>query len=381
MISKMDKVIRLNFMKLFSFVLLTMVFFPPFVASAETVLRTGESVSVEDNQVVENDFYAAASTITMSGEVLGDMYAVGGSVTANGSVGADMTLVAGAAQVHASTTDDLRVVAGETVVAEYVGGDLFVIGGLLKVLSSATIEGDVFFYGGEAEINGQVKGSVIGAAEKMRIDTAVGKDVDVTLTDTLTLGDRASIGGDVRYFSPNEITRAQNAVIEGEVVKNTQELTRGNKKAEDVLIPIFVSLFAVLSIYLVFRNELQRLISSIMDSAVKSGLVGLGVLVVGPLVSILLIATVLGMLVGFVGIFLLLSMYVLSMILTGALLGGILSKYITKKEEVGLLWILAGSLGVHLLLSIPVIGPFVVFVLFLLTLGGLSVVIYRLIGR
>lgn len=353
----------------------------PTLVGAETVLRTGDSVSVDDNQVVENDFYAAAGTVTMSGEVMGDMYAVGGSITTNGSVGADMTLIGGTIQVHASTADDLRVMAGEVVIAEYVGGDVFVLGGLLQVLSSATIEGDVFFYGGEAEINGTVNGSIIGAMEKIRIDAAVGGDVDVTVAQTLTLGDQASIGGDVRYLSPNEVTRAQNAVIEGEVVKNTKELGESDRNAQDLLIPIFISLFAMLTLYLIFRSELQRLMSCILDSTVSSGLVGLGVLVLGPIVSVLLIATVLGLLVGLVGLFLLLAFYVLAMVLSGVLLGAILSKYVAKKNELSLLWILIGGIGIHLLMALPIIGPFAVFILFLLTLGGIALSAYRLVSR
>ena len=117
----------------------------PFAAQAETVLRISDSISLKVDETVEGDFYGAAGPISLSGTVEGDAYVVGGSVTANGVIEEDLFITAGVAQVHATVTDDVRVLGGEVVIAEYVGGDVFVLGGLLSVLSSAKIDGNIFF--------------------------------------------------------------------------------------------------------------------------------------------------------------------------------------------------------------------------------------------
>ena len=355
-----------------------LVFFSPVAVSAETVVRTGESVSVESNQVIENDFYAAGGTVTMSGDVTGDMYSAGGTVTVNGSIGQDLTLFAGSAQIHASTTDDVRVFGGEIVIAEHVGGDVFVMGGLLKILSTAEIDGDVIFYGGELEISGPVSGSVVGIAESVRIDSSIGGNVDFTSSRGVILGDRASVAGNVTYKSTTELTRAQNAVVEGDIIRTAPTNVAESLKFEDVLIPVFIILFATLCLYLVFRNELQSLVDEILATPSRAGLIGVGLFIGGPLVVIILMVTVLGILVGLLGLFAWLTMVLAAFMISSILAGAILSKLFTKRTEITLVWVVLGTLSVCLLSLIPVIGGFSIFVLFILSLGGLGYSGYRL---
>src|SRR5690606_8417442 len=189
----------------------------PLLASAETVVRAGHSVSIGASQIVETDFYAAGTSVTHSGQVREDLYAAAGSVTVNGPVGKDLTVIGGTVQVHAPVGDDVRIVGGDVVIAGTVGGDVFVIGGMLRVLSSATVAGNVYFYGGEAEIDGPVAGSVMGRAESFTINSAIG-GMDVYAVG-VELADRASVRGDINYSAVSEITRAPGATVEGQVIR------------------------------------------------------------------------------------------------------------------------------------------------------------------
>lgn len=362
----------------------TLVFFGflatfPFVSNAETVLRTGNSVSIETDQVVENDFYAAGSGVTMSGEVKGDMYVTGGTVTVNGPVETDLSILSGTVQIHGDIGDDVRVVAGEVVIADHVGGDVFVIAGSLKILSSATIDGDVFFYGTEAEISGPVAGSVMGTSNTMRIDGAVGKNIDVIVSRTFTLGDRAQIGGDVRYESASDVTRAQNAVIEGELVRNSHQVIADTLNLRWTLVTFLVLLFTSLCLYLFFKKGLTTLVSTISLEPARAGLIGLGVLIVAPVISFLLMVTVLGSMVGASLLLLVLLMYLVSLPLLSVLTGSLISRVFLKSSQINLLTILMGAASVQLIALIPILGSFVLFVLFVLILGGLAYHLYNLI--
>lgn len=352
----------------------------PVFAQAETVLRIGEDVSVDDDQVVEGDYYVSVGPFgntSMSGEVTGDMYAFGGLVTTNGTVGSDLTVIGGASQLHATVTDDVRIIAGEVTLAEHVGGDLFVIGGALKMLSSASVAGDVIFFGGDAQIEGTVEGSILGTSERLRIDGEVGGDVDVK-TASLALGQNADITGSVTYASARELSRAQTAVVEGEVLHNPVR-TDAQADAKDLLAPLFITLFAVLSLYLLFKKELQVLVDIVLAHPLQSGLCGAAVLVLGPVVSIVLLFTVLGILIGIAGLALSILAYVLAYVLSGIVLGAYLSKLFTKRPRVTLTWICVGTALLYGLLLIPVLGPLLMLILALLSLGGLSLGLYRLL--
>lgn len=355
---------------------LTLLLAAPVYVAAETVLRVGESVRVAADQRVEEDFYAAGGTVAVSGEIVGDMYAVGGSVTANGAIAEDLTAVGGSIQVHAPVSDDVRILGGDVTIAEAVTGDLFVIAGSLTVLSSASVEGDIFFYGGEATIAGPVGGSIMGAAERFRIDAAVEGNVDVNSSRALVLGDRASVSGDVQYQSFGEITRAQNAVVEGEIIRSesTERSDPGYGKA---LAFFIMNLFATLCVYLLFRRELTELVAGTIRNYGRSGVLGLGTFFVAPVVVVLLMVTVLGLLLGLIGLFALLATYLIAFALTAVLAGGMISFFVTKRIQVDLLWILAGVLAVHIALLIPFLGPLLVFVGFVLMLGGMVWRLYR----
>jgi hypothetical protein len=355
----------------------------PLGVQAETVLRIGENISVEADQVVDGDYYVSVGPLgntSMSGSVSQDMYAFGGSVTANGSVGNDLTIVSGVSQLHATVTDDVRIVSGEVTLAEHVGGDLFVIGGVLKMLSSASVDGDVIFFGGEGDISGKVGGSILGTSDTLRIDAEVGKNVDVKAASQLTLGERASIAGSVRYASLHPLVRAQNAVVEGEVVRNEYKTTTKQTDVRDALIPIFISLFAALSLYLLFRKELQVLAELVYKSPFKSGLFGLSVLIAGPVVSLLLIATVLGLIIGVAGVALVFLAYVLGFALSGVVLGAYLNKLLFRKLSVSLATVILGTVVLHALLFIPIIGFGLFILAFMLTVGGLAMSAYKLLS-
>lgn len=363
--------------------LLMLALYVPTFVSAETVLRIGEGVSVDADQIVDGDYYVSVGPFgntTMSGSVTGDMYAFGGFVTANGAVGGDVTIVGGTSHLHATVTDDVRIVSGEVTLADHVGGDLFVIGGVLNVLSSATVDGDIIFFGGDAEINGTVGGSILGTSERIRIDAKVGGDVDIKTATALTLGERTSIAGSLRYASSDPLVRSQSAVVEGEVIASEFAKAETQKTVKDLLVPVFVTLFAALSFYSLFRKEMQLLVEHIYAHPLQSGITGLSVFILGPVVSVLLIMTVLGIFVGIAGLAATLLIYILGLALSGAVLGAFLSKVFTKKLRVSLVWIVIGTGFIHGLLLLPFAGVVLVTAIFALTIGGIAQSVYRLLS-
>lgn len=372
-------------MKYIASFLLFVVLLVPVLASAETVLRIGENIAVDADQVVDGDYYVSVGPFgntTMSGAVKEDMFAFGGTVTANGSVGHDLAILSQFSHVYATVTDDVRIVGREVVIADHVGGDVFVIGGVLRVLSTATIDGDVIFFGGVAEINGKVGGSVLGTSEKIRIDSEVSKNVDIKTATNLTLGDKADIGGFVRYASLQPLVRSQNATINGEVTENEYGIKTIDVKTQTryALFLLLVTLFATLSLYLLFRKELQVLVGSITKAPIKSTILGVAVLILGPIVALLLMFTLLGALVGVMALCVVLLAYVVGYALSGVVFGAYLAKLFTGHLRVSLLWVVVGTVVINALSFVPVFGIALLILLCAMAIGGFFLNIYRMIS-
>lgn len=346
----------------------------PLLAYAETVVRTGDSVSIGVNQIVENDFYAAGGSVTHSGEVKEDIYVVAGSVTMNGAVGEDLTAIGGTIQVNSAVNDDVRVIGGEVVISGSVKGDVFVVGGLLRVLSSANIAGNVYFYGGDAEIEGVVKGVVMGSAESFLLNGEVG-GTDLSAV-TVALGESANVRGDLSYSSVREVERAAGAVVEGETIRGAspdQERERGSGS----LIFMFSWVFTSLCFFLLLRSPLEKLLYDIKRDPARTGLIGLAVVIGLPIVSVVLLVTVIGAWVGLVTLLAAVLLFLTAVIFMPILLGGYISGFLFKGRRLDFFAVAIGIISIAVATYIPVIGCILLAAVFVVVVGVLCQMVYR----
>jgi len=345
--------------------------------SAETVVRAAGEVTVTADQSIAEDFYALGNTVTLSGTQEGDAYVVAGNTTLNGSVEADLVVIGGGVNVHGKVGDDVRVLAGEVIIGESIAGDLFVIAASLKILSTASIGGDVFFFGGEAEIAGEVSGGVMGSYTTLRIDSPVGQDVDVTVTDTLTLGENAAITGNVSYEAAAEMVRAPGASIGGDTIKSVPVLPEAELDTRVLAIQFLMSLFGSLCVYLALRRQLPALV--VVSTTPLVARIGIGILgtVALLLLSIVLVVSVLGFWIGMFGLFASLALLVLGYLLTPIIVGAYLWQLWSNTPVVNTLSILIGAVAFHALLLVPLAGPVIAIALLMMAVGGLLTLAYR----
>ncbi len=346
-------------------------------ADASTVVRSGNTVSIAEEQVIEGDFYTAAGKINVSGSIQEDMVAVGGQVAINGEVGEDVFLIGGQTDIHGTIGDDLRIISGETTIAESVAGDVLVVGGSLNVLSTASISGDLILLVSEATIEGSVGGDILGTAGVLKVDAQVAGDIDVVV-EQLTLGDRANIEGSVRYVSNLVAVKALSTSVSGDIVRNDPVLLGGSPNAYAAFVPVLVLLFSVLVWYFLSRKSLTLVAGRALAKSPRPFVIGVAVLIFAPLAGVLLLLSVVGTLVGLALLTGYTLLVVLSIIGSATVLGKLLMVAFNQStNRVSLLSLLVGVVGSALLMLLPVIG-FVIFVLLMiLTLGAMVDLLVR----
>ena len=351
----------------------------PQTALADSVVRTGETVSVESDERIDGDFYIAASVLSISGQVVQDLISVGGRSTLNGTVGGDALMVGGSVDVHGPVGDDLRVLAGDVIIAEPVSGDVFVMGGSVKVLSTASIGGDLLVYGGDVEVSGSVGGDIVGLVETLRIDAPVAGMVDVT-SQSVVLGDRADITGTMRYVSSEPLTRSPNAKVGGEITRNDPvEKDSAYSPAKIAAIFVLIALFSSLIWYLLAKVVLKKIVDRALKRSVRPILLGFITFFAAPVIIVILTVSVLGTFVGLASLFAYLLMIFIAVMSIAAVAGALVFRQYKKQSvnSVSPFTLLLGVAVMVLCIVVPVIGPLALTALFLVTLGAMVDLLLR----
>lgn len=350
---------------------------PSFVLAAGSVIRSGETVAVEANQVLEGDFYAFGKTITISGAAERDVYVAGGSVTVNAPVAEDLVIVGGSAQVHADIADDVRIIGGEVVIANPVKGDVVILGGTVRILSTATIGGDLIFFGGDVRVDGRVEGTVYGTAERVRIDSFVGGDVTVRAGESFTLGDAAEVTGNISYTSRNEFVRAQGAVVNGSITRETLVTKAKMSDVQGIVLNALILIFSSLTVFFIARSRVERLAHDALRMYGRSGLIGLGMLLAIPIVAIILTASLIGAVVGVGIIFMYMFFMAITYMLLPIFIGTFFERLFRKDRRISLFTVILG-VGITMVLPyIPFLGAFALLLMATVVFGSLCLEIYR----
>lgn len=363
-------------------VVLVILVIPALSLAAE--FRSGDQPAVGNSEQIANDLYMAGGGITSAGNVTGDLVAGGGNIFVSGDVNADVTAGGGNVTILSSVGDDVRVVGGNIVIQGKVGGDLVAAGGQIT-LGGGGVAGDVAIGGGDIRIEAPVAGKMTIKAGSVFINGTIGGNVNIE-ADVVKLGSAAVISGDLTYKARRELEKDPAAVINGKV---TFEERKGKMASPVAFAAIFSAFliwkfFAILASAMLFGLVLRRYNMELIAYAVRRPLLeifrGLVILIAMPIISILLVATLVGIPLGILGFIGFIAMMIFACIVTPIIIGSVVYRYLSKKAlEVSWKTILIGVLVYCLLGLIPFIGWLVQFLLMMLALGSTAAFKWRIL--
>lgn len=183
------------------------------VAAGE--FQADTTVTITQDETIDDDLYAAGGTVTIAGTVNGDASVSAGTVSVTGTVNGSLNAGGGIVEVLGDVTGAVRVSAGTVRILGSVGRDVVVFGGTVTIESSGEVAGDVAGGAGTVVMNGSIGGDVLTTAGSMRIAGSVDGSIDTQVTD-LTIESGAVVGGDVTYTSSRDANIADDAQIGGE---------------------------------------------------------------------------------------------------------------------------------------------------------------------
>ena len=249
---------------------------------------------VAEDDFEDEDLYVASTSARIDGTVDGDLVISTGSLTIAGEVTGDVFVLSqGTVQVTGTVGGSLRGAARTLIVEGSVGDDVTVAA--LATQISGTVGRDALVFGGSLDMDGEVKRNIAGRILTVVIDGKVGHDVDIAVGN-LTLGRATVVDGDVLYRSGTDADIAATAQVASQLARLP---TRGAFGVEVVLtiatiLGFFGFLFAGVVLLWLFKVTGPRAVTSVLARPLRAAAVGVGALIVLPVLVLVLAVTLVG---------------------------------------------------------------------------------------
>ncbi len=349
---------------------------PIYIAKEEIIngnfYAAGESITVDG--IISGDLIAVAQTINMNGRVEGDVIAAGQNITINGEVGGNIRIAGNSLTINGSSIRNTNAFGADIVLGP-----------------NSRIGWDAYLLGSTIESRGIIDGSLAGQAGQALIAGKVGKNINLKFADNnisepLVISPEAVVNGDITYTSNQAAKISDQASLAGKVQqKPIQEKNSNNK----ILVWLWSELFSIFSalavgLILIFigKNITGNILTKMTETPAKMWLPGLILTFVLLPIALLLMITIIGIPLALIITASWLIMIYVAKILTAIIIGQVIIKKLTKRNDTPLLWtMIVGILICWLIFALPYVGWLLGLLAILFGVGGIWTYISHQLGK
>jgi cytoskeletal protein CcmA (bactofilin family) len=147
--------------------------------------RTGETIVIKADEVINDDLYVTANNFTLDGTVKGDLVVFGTVITINGTVEGDLIAAGQSVVINGKVMDDARIAGAVLQVGDKasIGDDLISAGASLEVKKGSQVGGDLVVGTGQALLAGDVANNVLAGAGSLELRGNIGGNVKAEVGD------------------------------------------------------------------------------------------------------------------------------------------------------------------------------------------------------
>ena len=346
--------------------------------------RTGTTITIGEGEVINDDLYLFATTITIDGTVNGDLIAAGTTVTINGTVNGTANLAGTDVVINGTVAEGARIAANSASIAGTLGEDLLLAVNTSGISADAVIGRDLILAVNTVTLDGAVERRISGVAGTATMNGSVGTDVEIGV-ENLTVTDNARIGGNLAYTSENMAEIADAAEIGGEVTHETSvDMDVETGFSFDAMVWNIIALVMAAVYGTVLLFGFPRLTVSASNQLLENPLLSLGMgvvfLIVVPILAVVVMITVVGIPLGLIALLLYGVALFSAQVFVGMTLGRILLSFVSdaNRRLMQFLGLLLGLLILFGISYIPYVGSWAPLIVAIFGLGGLMLAIGRL---
>jgi cytoskeletal protein CcmA (bactofilin family) len=348
-------------------------------------IRSGSTVNIAKNDVIDSDLYIAATNVTIDGTVNGDVFVAGQNININGTVNGGISVAGQTITVNGKVSTGARIAGQSVTVGGNIGRDLIAASSDLLINGPAVIGGDLNDFSTNMTVNGHIAGNVRGSVSTAALNDGVDKNVDI-IANNLTLGPSANIKGNLRYVSQNKANIQQGAMVAGttnQVLPANEPSRRNQGIMAGIVGSILLRIFGFLAIFVIGLVLLLILKRLLIAQAVAMhdhplSCLGWGALFVfvTPIAALIVMFTIIGFPLALLALVIWGILLYLSQIPVALLIGWLI--LFRRRLELSYGFMVAalalGLVILYIVSAIPVLGFFIWLGVFIFGLGSLAVV-------
>lgn len=342
------------------------------------VFLSGLRVVVPEGEVIDDDVYVVGGEVHVDGRITGDLIVAGGVVAVAGGVEGDLVGAGGDMAITAPVGGAARLAAAQIRLAAPVGGDLIVAAGELGTSPALTVGGESLLWGAELILRGRLGDALTASAGDMRLLGTVAGKTSLE-APRLWIGPEARIEGPLLLRTAMPEAIAPGAVITGPVDQRLIEVKGFMQAFWPWLLRLVMALVLGLTLLWLMPDLANRAAKAALSSLWLRLLAGLGLMIGAPLVSIMLMLTVIGLPVGLLA----LGTYAVCLYLTQLVVAWAVGRWVLQKRfQVNTTVMRAAALtlglvAVSAIKAIPVAGAYFTMAFVVWGLGAIAAVFYR----
>jgi cytoskeletal protein CcmA (bactofilin family) len=343
--------------------------------------RSGDDVTVTQNQVVDKTLFAAGRTVDIAGKVNGDVFCAGENVTITGTVTGDVICAGQNVRIAGTVEGDVRVAGQNVTLGGTIAHNLTAAAQSLMTEAKGTVGEDASIAGQDAVLNGSVGRDLAAGAQTITVNGTINRDVQAQV-ENLTLGSNAKVGGNLEYTSVNLLVRDTGAQVAGSITRKAPTAHRHQPHFGSIVhIGVWFGLYmfvALLIVALVLVLIAPRAFHAATEVAIrrpgKTLLVGFVASVVAPVVIAILMFSVVGIPLAL----LVVLAWVLTVLLAGPFAAYYLGRVLMTNSTNAILIMLLGAVILLLFYVVPILGALVWLVALWFGLGIILLQVPRL---
>lgn len=321
----------------------------PIVKAEEEGLLISEDVKVEEN--VKKTTFAFGNNVDLNAIIDGSSFIAGNNV-------------------NVKSTQDYLFAAGNNINIDKTSTkDAFVAGNIINIKESSIR--DLYAAGSTVRVDGKIERNAYLAGDSITINSVIDGNVYIE-AENVRIGKNAQIKGTLYYPENANASISESAIIENQI--KSSKLNTVNKQLTliDILTNTLYSYLSMLLIGFVlmyiFKKYFKKIEKQDKSSSyiVKTALIGLGLLVLLPLIAIIIMLSGIGIALGIISLIMYFILIYLAVIPASYYLG---NHFLKDKIKNKYLIMALSLLIVYVVRLFPVIGGLISLIISLLGLG------------